>query len=69
MDKDIEKKLTIIETKLSYLEDFMTQLQNTTVEQAKKLERLQTENQILSGKISDLQDSIEDIPNRKPPHY
>ena len=69
MEKKNEDKLIILETKLAYLEDFMNQLQSVTVDQSKAIERLETENRILSGKISELQESLEDIPNRKPPHY
>ena len=64
----IEERFMNLEMKISYLEDFVNQLQEVTVENQKIIENLRTENKILSGKIQDLQDNIE-IPNRKPPHY
>ena len=69
MDTQTDSRLTAIETKLAYLEDFMNQLQAVTVEHTKTIEVLKTENQILSGRLHDLIDSLEEIPNRKPPHY
>lgn len=67
-EKENEERFMNLEIKIAYLEDFVNQLQEVTVENQKTIENLRTENKILSGKIQDLQDSI-DIPNRKPPHY
>lgn len=67
-EKGNEERFMNLEIKIAYLEDFVNQLQEVTVENQKTIENLRTENKILSGKIQDLQDNI-DIPNRKPPHY
>lgn len=67
-EKENEERFMNLEIKIAYLEDFVNQLQEVTVENQKTIENLRTENKILSGKIQDLQDNI-DIPNRKPPHY
>jgi len=69
MDSETEERLVTIETKLSYLEDFVNKLQQISVEQFRTIEVLETENRLLSGKLRDLADSLETIPNRKPPHY
>ncbi|MCR4789932.1 MAG: SlyX family protein [Treponemataceae bacterium] len=65
-----EERMTLIETKLAYLEDFMNQIQQVSVEHEKELEKLRKENKLMIEKIKDMSDSLEgDIPNRKPPHY
>ncbi|MCQ2592032.1 MAG: SlyX family protein [Treponema sp.] len=65
-----EERLTNLEIKLSYMEDFMNQIQEVAVEQAKEIERLKVENKLLSEKMNELiENSGEEIPNRKPPHY
>lgn len=65
-----EEKFIALETKLAYLEDFMNQIQQVAVEQAKVIEKLKKENRIISDKLQEVSDSMElEIPNRKPPHY
>ena len=50
------------------MDDFITKLQEETVENQKVIRLLREENQILAGRIQDLSENLE-IPNRKPPHY
>lgn len=69
MDKETEDRLVAVETKLAFMEDFVNKLQAFSVEQTKEIERMRQENKLLSGKFRELQDSLEDIPNRRPPHY
>ncbi len=70
MDANIEDRFITLETKLAYLEDFLSQLQNVTVEHTKELELLRKENKMLAQKVSDMAEQLEgDIPNRRPPHY
>ncbi|MBE6344825.1 MAG: SlyX family protein [Spirochaetaceae bacterium] len=65
-----EKRLTDLEVRISYLEDFVSKLQNVVVEQENTIDRLQTENRLIKGKIQEMSEQLEgDIPNRKPPHY
>jgi SlyX protein len=64
-----DDRMTTVEIKLAWLEDFVRQLQGQTVELAHKVERLEAENKSAREKIRDLSDALEDIPNRKPPHY
>ena len=63
-------RLTAIEMKLAYMEDFVNQIQNVAVEQTKTIDKLQKEIKLMSDKIREMSDAVEgDIPNRKPPHY
>lgn len=58
-----------IETKLAYVEDFMNKLQAIVVEHSEALERLKNENKALRAKLGELSDTVQDIPNVRPPHY
>lgn len=70
MEKETEERIIRLETKLSYLEDFLNQLQQVSVENSETIERLRQENKLMSQKIHDMSDQLEgEIPNRKPPHY
>ena len=63
-------RLTAIETKLMYMEDFVKQLQEVTVAHSEELSRLRDENRLMAEKIREMSDLLEgDIPNRRPPHY
>ena len=70
VDLTAESRLTQLEIKMSYLEDFLNQIQEISVLQGKEIEFLRKENRMLAEKMRDIADSMEgDIPNRKPPHY
>ena len=70
MEKETEDRLTAIEMKLAYMEDFVSQIQNVAVEQAKTIDKLQKEIKMMSDRIREMSNQMEgDIPNRKPPHY
>lgn len=69
MDKETDDRFITLETKFAYLEDFVQKLQEETVKQAKLVEILRTENRLLSERLHDISDSLEEIPSRKPPHY
>lgn len=70
MEKETEERLTAIEMKLAYMEDFVSQIQNVAVDQAKTIDKLQKEIKLMSDRIREMSNAIEgDIPNRKPPHY
>ncbi len=65
-----EERITALEIKLAYLEDFLNKLQAITVEHETAIDRLTAENRVLKGKLTELLEAQEgDIPNRKPPHY
>ena len=68
--KETDDRITAIEMKLAYMEDFVNQIQNVAVEQTKTIDKLQKEIKMMSDKIREMSDAAEgDIPNRKPPHY
>ena len=70
MEKETDERLTAIEMKLAYMEDFVNQIQDVTVEQAKTIDKVQKEIKMMSDKIRDMSNVMEgDIPNRRPPHY
>ena len=66
----MEKRITELEIKIAYLEDFLNKLQAIAVEQGKVVDTLKAENRVLKAKIKEILDNQEqDIPNRRPPHY
>ena len=70
MEKETDERLTAIEMKLAYMEDFVNQIQNVAVEQAKTIDKLQKEVKLMSDRIREMSNNMEvNIPNRKPPHY
>ena len=70
METKTDDRLTAIEMKLAYMEDFVNQIQNVAVEQAKTIDKLQKETKLMADRIREMSNSLEgDIPNRKPPHY
>lgn len=68
-DKEVEDKFIALETKIAYLEEFTSELQNVVVEHTKTIDRLTTANRLMSEKITEIIENSEEIPNRKPPHY
>ncbi|HKL85891.1 MAG TPA: SlyX family protein [Treponemataceae bacterium] len=67
--KNIDDRLINVETKLAYLEDFINKLQEIAVEHSESIERLKQENRMLKTKLGDIEDSVQEIPNIRPPHY
>ncbi|WP_304242453.1 SlyX family protein [Gracilinema caldarium] len=65
----VDERLERIEIKLAYLEDFLERLQSAVLEQNKQAEKLSQEHRALKEKILFLTKELEEIPNRKPPHY
>ena len=68
MEKETEERFIALETKIAFMDDFITKLQEEAVENQKLIQFLREENQILAGRIQDLSENLE-IPNRRPPHY
>lgn len=66
----MEDRITALEIKIAYLEDFLNKLQTIAVEQGEIVDTLKVENRVLKSKIKEILDNQEqDIPNRRPPHY
>ena len=63
-----EERFVALETKIAYMEDFISKLQEEAVSNAKQIEILREENKILAGRYEELAENI-DIPSRRPPHY
>ena len=67
---ETEERLTAIEMKLAFMEDFVRQIQEVAVEQAKTIDMLKKENKLISDRLRGMSDYLDgDVPNRKPPHY
>ena len=69
MDKDTEERIIGLETKVAYLQDYVDKLQAVCVEHTETIDKLREENKLISAKFREVMDSLEEIPNRKPPHY
>jgi SlyX protein len=67
--EDYGKRITALETKLSYMEDFMNKLQSIAVEHTEAIDRLKGENKALREKLGEVTDAVQDMPNVRPPHY
>lgn len=66
----MEDKLLQLEIKLSYLEDFVNQMNTILIEQGSKIDRLIIVNKALQEKITLLEENIkEPSDNTPPPHY
>jgi SlyX protein len=62
-------RLEKIETKLAFLEDFLIRLQEEVVNRNAALDRLAAENAAVKERLRDIAQSLEELPNQKPPHY
>jgi SlyX protein len=65
-----DASIAVLESRLSWLENTVAELNDVVTSQAKLLEKMQAEIKELGGNYRDLRDIAEgDVPNRKPPHY
>jgi SlyX protein len=65
-----EERIVNLETKISYQEDLIQELNRIVANQEKRLARQEERNDIIAGKIKELTDMIEEAPvSQKPPHY
>lgn len=70
MDRDaVEERFELLETKLAYLEDFVARLQAEVVERNTAVDRLAAEHAAVKEKMLQMVSELEEIPNRRPPHY
>ncbi|GHV38478.1 hypothetical protein AGMMS49546_08940 [Spirochaetia bacterium] len=69
MEKELDTRLTQIETKLAYLEDFLIRLQAEVVDRNAALDRLSAEHAAMKSRLIQISRDLEEVPNRKPPHY
>jgi len=59
MEKETDERITAIEMKFAYMEDFVNQIQNVAVEQAKTIDKLLKEIKLMSDKIREMSDANE----------
>ncbi|QTQ15358.1 SlyX family protein [Treponema parvum] len=64
-----EERYTAVEIKLSYLEDLAESLQKEILRQSRAMEALKNENKLILEKLRSISDRMEEIPDKKPPHY
>ncbi len=64
-----DERFTRIETKLAFIEDFLQRLQEEILERNRQSDRLEAEQKAVREKLGQLSAELEEIPNRKPPHY
>ncbi|MFP3040884.1 SlyX family protein [Treponema primitia] len=67
--QDLAPRLEKIETRLAYLEDFLTRLQDEVVGRNATLDRLITENTAMKERLLLISRNLEEMPNQRPPHY
>jgi SlyX protein len=67
--EEIRQRFDTIETKLAYLEDFLGRLQEQVLERNGVSDRLVSEQAAVKEKLLQVAAELEEIPNRKPPHY
>jgi SlyX protein len=65
----LEERLEKIETKLIYVEDFLTRLQDEVVLRNRDFDRLKAEHEAVKVRLGQLSREAEEIPHQKPPHY
>jgi SlyX protein len=65
----MDERLTLVETKLAYLEDMVMTLNDLVIKQQKELELLHITKDRLESRIAELSEMAPDIPQRRPPHY
>ena len=66
----MENEVLELEIKISYLEDYVNQLNTIVIKQGDKIERLIAANKQLGDKINLLEENIkEPTDNTPPPHY
>jgi SlyX protein len=65
----LDERLEKIETKLAFLEDFLTRLQDEVVARNTLLDSLRAEHGALKSRVLQISRDLEEIPNQRPPHY
>ena len=70
MERDpAEARFEQLETKVAYLEDFLQRLQTEVVERNVAADRLASEHAAVKEKMLQIAAELEEVPNRRPPHY
>ncbi|MBQ9239558.1 MAG: SlyX family protein [Treponema sp.] len=69
MDEAAEARFIALETRFSYLERFIEQLNGQVVAHDRTIQKLTAENTLLRARLHEIQEAADVIPNRRPPHY
>lgn len=64
-----EDRIVSLETRIAYLEDSINKLQAVSIEHATALDHLKAENRAIKSKFGEFEDMLQDMPDRRPPHY
>ncbi|ULQ58928.1 SlyX family protein [Brucepastera parasyntrophica] len=67
--ENTQERLTFIETKLAYLEDFVNTLHHIVLEHTEVIDKYKAENKQMREKLEEMAAAITDIPGARPPHY
>jgi SlyX protein len=62
-------RLEKIEIKLAFLEDFLSRLQEEVTHRNADMDRIIAENAAMKERLLAISQSLEEMPDRKPPHY
>lgn len=65
----MEDRLTVLETKLAYLEDMVMTLNELVAAQQRELDTLHVTKERLESRIAELAELSAEVPQRRPPHY
>ena len=66
----MEDRIVHLETKISYQESLIADLNDTVVDQQKEIGRLKTVTERLKARLDELQEHAgESLPHTRPPHY
>jgi len=68
-EDEIVDRFRLLETKLAYMEDFVLRLQAEMVERNTFTDRLAGEHTAVKEKMLQIAAELEEVPNRRPPHY
>ena len=65
----MDDRLTVVETKLAYLEDMVFALNDLVAQQQRDLDALRATKERLEARLAELIQSSGDVPQQRPPHY
>lgn len=64
---ELEEKMVLFETKLAYLENYVSDLNQVVLDQEKLIKKLLAETEMLKKQIYEKKEKLPDM--EKPPHY
>lgn len=64
-----EKRLDELEVRLSYLEDYLSQLNDVVLENGRRLGTMERVQKLIQGRLDELAENLPAPESQKPPHY